>query len=288
MAPETLALVVVVLLHGIALFVDSMPTTKSNSTTSTTATTPAAIPTAGRTPAPHVTPMAKWSQGPDWLHIVLEISSISSRSSGAGGRSGESLRKSPLMSSLRVESYGSSVRVEWETPPVETGSPPLRVVWQERLLRPLHKPEWEWLIPLRKLKLKAAKIRWEPCWLRLRKSKDRLSLISSDFSQWDSAGCEEAKRQWRMVYFESKQFPNLDFSVEGATKAQHHRDYDELQGDPEGGDGRTIRESLTTSTTIAEKERQKAIHLYEKTLREFRQKYSEDIAAKKKKHGGQK
>merc|ERR1712113_1292266 len=93
------------------------------------------------------------------------------------------------------------------------------------------------------------KLRSEPCWKRLLKSKTQHSWLKKDQDRWYTDECQRAKEQWREAYFTAKN-NGEDPSKGKKTEAEKKSDEDNGQG--------------------PDTERKKDLEQWENKLKEFR------------------
>eukprot|EP00418_Pyrodinium_bahamense_P075726 CAMPEP_0179056494 /NCGR_PEP_ID=MMETSP0796-20121207/23840_1 /TAXON_ID=73915 /ORGANISM="Pyrodinium bahamense, Strain pbaha01" /LENGTH=205 /DNA_ID=CAMNT_0020753169 /DNA_START=36 /DNA_END=653 /DNA_ORIENTATION=+ len=161
------------------------------------------------------TPLVKWGQRPDRLYLTIPLPDVS--------------EPEVTMEERRIYFKGISRGEEYEV--------------TLKLLRGINVTESKHDINQWSISFDLKKLRKEPCWKRLLRSKSNFQWLKKDQDRWYFEDCQHAKEQWREAYFTMKLR-----GEEPGSKSE-----DEANSNPMENEKRT------------EKER------WQKTLKEFRE-----------------
>merc|ERR1712060_670675 len=109
------------------------------------------------------------------------------------------------------------------------------------------------------------KMRKEPCWKRLVKSKEQMSWLKKHHDRWYTEECQHAKELWREAYFTAK-----------------NNGEDPSTGKP----SKTAAEAKVDLPASPDTERKKDVENWQKTLKDFRSRAVPRRSVEKKKKGG--
>jgi len=122
------------------------------------------------------TPVVKWGQRPDRLYLVIPLADV--------------VEPEVTMEERRVSFKGISRGEEYEV--------------DMKLLRGINVTESKHKINKWNLQFDLKKLRKEPCWKRLLRSKKTHSWLKKDQDRWYTEECQFAKETWREAYFTAK------------------------------------------------------------------------------------
>mmetsp|Transcript_85654 Transcript_85654/g.277434 ORF Transcript_85654/g.277434 Transcript_85654/m.277434 type:complete len:185 (-) Transcript_85654:1901-2455(-) len=122
------------------------------------------------------TPVVKWGQRPDRLYVSIPLPDV--------------LDPELTIEERRVYVRGISRGEEYEV--------------NLKLLRGINVTESKHDINKWSMQFDLKKLRKEPCWKRLLRSKSNLAWLKKDHDRWYTEECQNAKELWREAYFTAK------------------------------------------------------------------------------------
>merc|ERR1712151_1451108 len=122
------------------------------------------------------TPVVKWGQRPDRLYLTIPLTDVT--------------EPEVIMEERRIVFKGISRRQDYHV--------------SLKLLRGINVTESKHDINTWSIQFDLKKLRKEPCWKRLLRSKSSFSWLKKDHDHWYTEECQHAKELWREAYFKKK------------------------------------------------------------------------------------
>merc|ERR1711920_95552 len=167
------------------------------------------------------TPVVKWGQRPDKIYLTLPLPELTD--------------PEITLDEKKVTFSGTSKGQDYEV--------------KLKLLRGINVTASKHTMNQWSVQFELVKLKKEPCWLRLLKTKESFTWLKKDYDKWYQQECQHAKELWREAYFTAK-----------------------MNGeDPSKGKSKP-KEEAEPNAPPPDDVRKKETEQWEKTLKEFRAK----------------